>query len=209
MLTTSGPARIGMLGRPLPYVLSITEAQPAYTDFTAAHSSASGGCRIFSYWLGPIRRCIGEIWRNTIARIQMAILPERRMEWHCIHRGSWPECVPQIHAARVFWNSLAAHEMRRASRIDENQPDIIKAYRKLGCFVTLTHTLGDDFPDLVVSNYGLTWSVEIKSGNGKPSKGQQEFAEQCKGSHFIVRDINGVILSCDVMRDKADRLSRR
>lgn len=98
--------------------------------------------------------------------------------------------------------------MRRAARIDKNQPEIIKAYRRLGCYVTPTHTLGDDFPDLVVSNYGLTWTVEVKSGNGKPSEGQQKFHDECKGSHFIVRDTNGVIVSCNVMRDKAHRMLR-
>lgn len=96
--------------------------------------------------------------------------------------------------------------MRRAAKVDLNQPEIIKAYRRLGCYVTPTHTVGDDFPDLVVSHYGLTWTVEIKSGNAKPTEGQQKFVEECNGSHFIVRDLNGVAMSINIMRDKANRL---
>lgn len=96
--------------------------------------------------------------------------------------------------------------MRRAAKIDTTQPAIVKAYRSFGCKVYPTHTVGDDFPDLVVCNYGLTWTVECKTGNAKPMEGQQRFADECKGAHFIVRDLNGVAMSLNVMRDKANRL---
>lgn len=94
----------------------------------------------------------------------------------------------------------------RTHRADSNHTEIMKAYRRLGCYVTSTTMVGNDFPDLVCSNYGLTWTVEVKAGNGKPTEGQQKFVEESNGSHFIVRDLNGVAMSINVMRDKANRL---
>ena len=99
-----------------------------------------------------------------------------------------------------------AEALRRAAKVDANQTEIIRAYRRMGCKVYPTHMVGGDFPDLVVCKYGLTWTCEIKSGNNKPSEGQMDFAENCQGSHFIVRDLGGVELSVAAMRDKAERM---
>lgn len=90
--------------------------------------------------------------------------------------------------------------------MDANHVEIKSAYEELGCQANSTARVGGSFPDLVVSNYGLTWTVEVKDGRAPLKKGQKTFAEECKGMHFIVRDINGVIVSCKVMRDKARRL---
>lgn len=58
-------------------------------------------------------------------------------------------------------------EVRRAARVDANQPAIVKAMRKIGAVVTPMHTLGQGVPDLLVS-YRQRWHViEVKTERGE------------------------------------------
>ncbi len=59
--------------------------------------------------------------------------------------------------------------MRTKAKVDSNQPEIVAAFRKLGCTVTPTHMVGKGFPDIVVGKHGLTVLVEIKDGSKPPS----------------------------------------
>ena len=61
--------------------------------------------------------------------------------------------------------------MRRRSKIDSNQPAIVKVLRDLGVSVLHTHTLGQGAPDIIVGmgEYGAHL-VEIKDGTLPPSK---------------------------------------
>lgn len=62
--------------------------------------------------------------------------------------------------------------MRRAAKIDDNQPDIVKALRKAGCSVCLLHAVGSGCPDLLVGRAGINYLIEIKDG-AKPPSGQK------------------------------------
>lgn len=53
--------------------------------------------------------------------------------------------------------------MRRAARVDENQPEIVKALRAVGATVEVTSAVGKGFPDLVVGLRGQTELMEIKN----------------------------------------------
>lgn len=62
----------------------------------------------------------------------------------------------------------------RAKKIDANQPEIVKALRKIGCSVAITSAAGDGFPDIVVGRTDINgakrnWLIEIKDGNKPPS----------------------------------------
>jgi hypothetical protein len=59
--------------------------------------------------------------------------------------------------------------MRRAARIDANQPEIIKALRGVGAAVQPLHTVGKGCPDLLVSHRMQTYLIEIKDGAKVPS----------------------------------------
>ena len=59
--------------------------------------------------------------------------------------------------------------MRRAAKIDANQPAIVERLRHHGYSVWPTHALGKGFPDLVVAKSGLTWLLEVKDGDKPPS----------------------------------------
>ena len=53
----------------------------------------------------------------------------------------------------------------RVRKADDNQPEIVKAFRSAGCSVAHTHTIGKGFPDIAVGVSGLNILVEIKDGN--------------------------------------------
>ena len=58
--------------------------------------------------------------------------------------------------------------MRRAARTDANQPEIVKALRKVGASVAITSSAGDGFPDLVVGFRRVTYMLEVKDGSKPP-----------------------------------------
>lgn len=58
--------------------------------------------------------------------------------------------------------------MRRRSKIDDNQPEIVKALRKLGATVAHTHQIGQGFPDILIG-YNGNHLAEIKDGSKYPS----------------------------------------
>ena len=53
--------------------------------------------------------------------------------------------------------------MRRAAKIDENQPDIVKGLRKIGASVQPLHAVGAGCPDLLVGYQGQNYLIEIKN----------------------------------------------
>lgn len=59
--------------------------------------------------------------------------------------------------------------MRRAAKVDDNQADIVKDLRQMGCTVQLLHAVGAGCPDLMVGWRGETFLLEIKDGNKPPS----------------------------------------
>lgn len=62
--------------------------------------------------------------------------------------------------------------MRRAAKVDRNQPEIVKALRSVGAIVHSTAAIGDGFPDLAVGFRGETVLLEIKDGTRPPSERQ-------------------------------------
>lgn len=59
--------------------------------------------------------------------------------------------------------------MRRAARIDVNQPDVVEALRAAGATVQPLHTVGQGCPDLLVGWRGLNLLFEVKDGEKPPS----------------------------------------
>ncbi len=60
--------------------------------------------------------------------------------------------------------------MRRAARIDSNQPDLVKVLRKAGCKVQSLAMMGEGFPDLLILRAGVLTLMEVKDGSQPPSK---------------------------------------
>ena len=95
--------------------------------------------------------------------------------------------------------------MRRAARIDANQPEVVAALRQAGALVIPTHMVGGGFPDLVVCFRGVTLLMEIKNGRLPPSAqlltpDQLAFhAEWTGGPLCIVNDVEGALRAIRVI----------
>jgi hypothetical protein len=92
----------------------------------------------------------------------------------------------------------ASRVSRRASKVDDNQKEIVAVFRQLGCSVVVTSMMGAGFPDLVVARAGRTICVEVKDGAKAPSKrkltpDQQEFHAAWRGVIEIVETIDDAI----------------
>lgn len=60
--------------------------------------------------------------------------------------------------------------MRRAGRIDANQPEIVAALRRMGASVLSLAGIGHGAPDLLVGFAGRDCLLEVKDGSKAPSK---------------------------------------
>ena len=54
---------------------------------------------------------------------------------------------------------------RRAAKIDDNQPELVRLMRAMGVSVAITSAAHDGFTDLVVGFGGITVLVEVKDGS--------------------------------------------
>jgi hypothetical protein len=89
--------------------------------------------------------------------------------------------------------------MRRASKTDGNQQEIVKALRAYGCSITHLHGVGDGCPDLLLGIHGRTGLLELKNGSLPPSR-QKRTEDQIKwwdewkgGPVAIAADIDGAL----------------
>lgn len=81
--------------------------------------------------------------------------------------------------------------MRRAAKIDANQPSIVKALRKAGASVEPLHMVGNGFPDVIIGIDGLNLLVEIKDGSKAPSarkltKDEEKWHAEWKGQVTVL-----------------------
>lgn len=60
--------------------------------------------------------------------------------------------------------------MRRRSKVDVNQQEIVKALRRVGASVDYLHTLGKGVPDLLVGFRAKNYLMEIKDGMKSESR---------------------------------------
>jgi hypothetical protein len=60
--------------------------------------------------------------------------------------------------------------MRYAARVDANQPEIVKALKRIGCKVVNLSRLGGGIPDLLVGYQGRWCLLELKDGSKPPSE---------------------------------------
>ena len=87
----------------------------------------------------------------------------------------------------------------RPKRIDRNQPEIVKAIRKIpGATVRHTHVIGDGFVDIIVGFKGVNYLLEIKDPSQPPSarkltKDEQKFHNEWTGQKAVIETINDVL----------------
>lgn len=86
---------------------------------------------------------------------------------------------------------------RRAARVDTNQPEIVDAFRKLGCSVAIVSQL-KKMCDCFVAKNERTAAIEVKDGSLPKSKrqlteGEMDFMHSWKGLYFIVESLDDVV----------------
>jgi hypothetical protein len=88
--------------------------------------------------------------------------------------------------------------VRRAARVDGNQPEIVAALRKIGASVHDTSGVGKGFPDLVVGYRGRNWLMELKDSSQPPSRrrltdDQVDFVAGWRGHWAVVESAEEAI----------------
>ena len=88
---------------------------------------------------------------------------------------------------------------RRAAKVDDNQPEIVKAFRDLGWYVLIVSQL-KNCCDIIVSKNGRTIAIEIKDGAKVKSKqrltaGEEEFKDDWQGEYRIITCLDDVLLA--------------
>lgn len=84
--------------------------------------------------------------------------------------------------------------MRRAAKIDQNQTEIVKALRKVGCSVLSLAPIGKGAPDLLAGYRGKNVLIEVKRPKGKLNDQQQEFKAAWRGDLCVVRSVDEALL---------------
>ena len=97
--------------------------------------------------------------------------------------------------------------MRRAANIDANQPEIVKALRKVGATVAHTHSAGDGFPDIVVGFRGQNFLIEIKDGSKEPARRrlrpeQVKFHTAWTGQIDVANNVDEALIIIGAKRSK-------
>lgn len=77
--------------------------------------------------------------------------------------------------------------MRRACKIDINQPEIVSALREAGASVQILSQIGKGCPDILVGYNDVNYLMEIKYEDGTLTKDQRVFHAQWNGKLHIVR----------------------
>ena len=84
--------------------------------------------------------------------------------------------------------------MRRASKVDRNQAEIVAALRAFGATVQPLHSVGKGCPDLLCGFRGTNVLIEVKDGEVVPSArkltpDQVEWHGGWKGQVVVVKDV--------------------
>jgi Holliday junction resolvase len=88
--------------------------------------------------------------------------------------------------------------MRRAAKVDRNQPEIVAALRRIGFAVQPMHAVGAGFPDLCAARWGVNYLIEVKDGLAVPSAQkltprQVEWHAEWTGQVCVLTSVDDVI----------------
>lgn len=93
--------------------------------------------------------------------------------------------------------------MRRASKADANQSEIVDALRRAGASVQPLHAVGSGCPDILVGFRGVNLMVEIKDGNKPPSArrltpDQVVWHDAWRGQVIVVKSVDEALTAIGV-----------
>jgi hypothetical protein len=104
--------------------------------------------------------------------------------------------------------------MRRASKVDRNQSEIVTALRQVGATVQPLHAVGAGCPDLLVGYRGLNYTLEVKDGQAaksgqKLTPAQIEWHEFWQGQVSVVNDVDAAFAAIGLTREKCNGMADR
>ena len=90
--------------------------------------------------------------------------------------------------------------MRRAARVDDNHPEIVKALRQIGASVQSLASMGQGVPDLLVGYAGANVLLEVKdSGKSasarKLTPDEEQWHWEWRGTVIVVNSIEEAIIA--------------
>ena len=94
--------------------------------------------------------------------------------------------------------------MRRAAKVDENQPEIVQALREIGATVEPLHFVGRGFPDIAVGYRGNNWLFEIKTKAGKLTEDEHDWHGDWRGQVHVIRTADQAIAMVSGYASTAD-----
>lgn len=97
--------------------------------------------------------------------------------------------------------------MRRAAKVDLNHAEILEAVRIAGWKAISTAAIGNSFPDALVAKGGFMALLEVKSEDGKLTKGQEEFCATWPGVVILARTVNQTVMELEDAYRRAARLT--
>jgi hypothetical protein len=86
--------------------------------------------------------------------------------------------------------------IRRAAKVDMNQPAIVSGLRSVGASVQLLHTVGGGCPDLLVGFRGQNYLLEVKNAKSadeaerKLESDQREFFARWRGNVAVIATLD-------------------
>jgi hypothetical protein len=83
--------------------------------------------------------------------------------------------------------------LRRASKIDRNQPEIVEGLRAMGCVVQSLGQVGDGCPDLLVSFRGSNVLLEVKMPGERLNAMQTQWHRAWTGTAHVVWSLSDAI----------------
>jgi len=96
--------------------------------------------------------------------------------------------------------------MRRAAKLDANQPEIVEALIQAGCSVQSLASLGRGVPDLLVGRGGRNFVLEVKDPAQPPSKRKLTrdellWFQRWRGHRIIVESVGDALAAVGLRRD--------
>ncbi len=132
----------------------------------------------------------------------MNTLPEKQPALSGSERGGHRltvSCGQPVHTCpmpKLFTLPLRIETtMRKAAKVDRNQPEIVEALRRAGCSVQSLASIGKGCPDLIVGRDGQNFLIEVKDGAKVPSarkltEDEKRWHENWSGQVSIIEDID-------------------
>ena len=85
-------------------------------------------------------------------------------------------------------------ELRRAEKIDLNQPEIVEALRALpGVIVRSLAGLGDGINDLLVITEPATFLIEVKMPGETLTPKQKDWHRECRWRNHVAYDVESAV----------------